>query len=211
LPALPARCASSRGKSLPVAASRSAAALTWVSRDDHQFSRLTSTSGSTLPVLFQLASGFRAGGRRASSASSSRASVARVTISCRSHPSMGSARARNCMNRQSSYGCHISRPGDPAAALTHWQGGLHQSRIGRGCAHHCVPRGALGGSDVPREDRCVAEWLGAEGVLYVSGAQAGPHERMRALGICESRHRSTSAGEPPLQCAQVGPPASDRG
>jgi len=51
----------------------------------------------------------------------------------------------------------------------------------------------------------VAEWQGAEGVLYLGGAQAGQHERVRALGVCKDRHRCTGAGEFPLQCAQVGP------
>jgi len=40
---------------------------------------------------------------------------------------------------QSRYGCQISRAGDPAAALTHWQGGLHPRRIGRGRAYHRHP------------------------------------------------------------------------
>jgi len=77
---------------------RSAAAFTWVSRADHQCWRRTSPLGSsTLPVRVQLSSGSWAEGRRALRASSSPASLARGTTSCRSHPSMGSARARNCM------------------------------------------------------------------------------------------------------------------
>jgi len=53
------------------------------------------------PVLVQLASGSRAGGRRALRASSSPASLG--TTSCRSQPSSGSALARNCMKPASRF------------------------------------------------------------------------------------------------------------
>jgi len=87
-----------RGRSRPVAASRSAAAFTWFRRADHQCWRRTSPSGSsTLPVRVQPASGSRPGGKRALRASRSPASVARSTTSCRLQPSSGSAQARNCM------------------------------------------------------------------------------------------------------------------
>jgi len=107
--------------------------------------------------------------------------------------------------RQSHQGRLIRRAGDPAAALTHRQGGLHRRRIGRGCAHHRVPRGPLCLSDVRWEDRRVTEKQGAEGVLYLLGSLAGPHERVCALDIREVRHRSTCVGELPLLRSQVGP------
>jgi len=97
--AFPVRCASSRGTSRPVAALRSATAFTLVSWAGHQCERRTSPTGSsTLPVRVHLASGSRAGVRRALRASSCSASMAKGKTSCRSQPSSGSARARNCMN-----------------------------------------------------------------------------------------------------------------
>jgi len=70
-----------------MAAPRCAAGLAWVTWYDHH----------TLLVRLQLARGSRAGGRHALRASSSPASLARGTTSCRLHPSMSSSRARNCM------------------------------------------------------------------------------------------------------------------
>jgi len=97
-PAFPARCDSRRGTSRPVAGSGNDAAFTWVSRADHQCWCRTSPSGSSImPVRVLLASGSRARSRRRYRASSSPATVARDTTSRRSHPSMGSARAKNCM------------------------------------------------------------------------------------------------------------------
>jgi len=82
--------------------------------------------------------------------------------------------------------------------------GLHPHRVRRGRAHHRVPRGPLCRSTVPREDRRVAEWQGAEGKLYLSGPRAGPHKRVSAQGVREGSHRSTRAGKLPLQRYQVG-------
>jgi len=62
----------------------------------------------TFPVRVHLSSGSRDGGRRALRASSLPASVARGTTSCRSHPSMGSGRARNCMTPASRATCATS-------------------------------------------------------------------------------------------------------
>jgi len=157
------------------------------------------SGSSTLTVRFQLAIVSRALGRRALRASSCPANDQLPFT-----PQQELCRGEELHDpRQPRHWRHVGRAGDPAAALTDRQGGLHLRLIGRGRAHHRVPPGPP--RDVRREDRRVTERQGVEGVLYLLGSQAGPHERVGALGIRKGRQRSTCVGELPLLRSQVGP------